>query len=111
MFSHPRVFRATTQPRCRISRRCSESRTKNRSNLANVAARHTFRAPLFLMERSGAKVVQSVRDYLLWRQHRWWEIGGRWHPETVSYSQALNLLNEAQSAFPQARSHRAGGAA
>lgn len=49
-----------------------------------------MRAGALNVERTPAKLLASVRDYLTWRQRRWWEIGGRWHPETVAYSQALS---------------------
>lgn len=83
---------------------CSESGTKTPTRKPCIGSRCKV-LPFLPMDtgRTPGKILQSIREYLEWRQHHWWEIGGRWHPETVAYSQALNLLNEC-AARPEPRS-------
>lgn len=89
--------------------RCSDFRTKKHRRPVCIGSRVTLLAfPHMDSGRTGAKIRASVRDYLEWRRRRWWELGGRWHPETVAYSQALNFLNQVESAPASRPQGRAG---
>lgn len=46
--------------------------------------------------RDRKELIASIRRYLKFRMEDCWEKFGRLHPETSSYSGALNVINQAQ---------------